>query len=75
MKTENILGAIRELYKYHLGDLYPDIITDIEVGYLTENEGRSGRKGLWYKDETKEIAIDLNPWDALTEEEIEDELL
>ena len=69
-----ILKSILIIYE-KLNTEAPDIIRDINNGYLTDHEARNGRPILWYMDETNNIAIYTDTLDILSNEEIEKELL
>lgn len=69
-----ILKAITTLYN-ELSFNEPDVINDINNGYLTDHESRSGRPVLWYMDETNNKAIYVDNLLILSDEEIEKELL
>lgn len=74
MKNTSILKAMQVLYDY-IGNTEPDILNDIEHGYLTENTGRSGRDVVWYADENNDVAVYVDTLEILSDEEIDRELL
>ena len=67
-----VLEAINKVYS--IVGYGEDVFGDIENGYLTENETRSGRDVVWYMDGEKECAVYVDTLEVLTEEEIETQL-
>lgn len=50
-----------------------DILEDFENNYLTVNTGRSGKKYLWYKDNSYEVCICLDTLEQIDNNTIEKE--
>lgn len=72
-KNKSVLAALEKLYKEGLNFIEYYVISDINDNVLTDNTGRSGRKVLWYNDNTNEAAIYIDTLEFLTNEEIEEE--
>ena len=72
-KNNSVLAALEKLYKEGLNFIEYYVISDINDNVLTDNTGRSGRKVLWYNDNTHEAAIYIDTLEFLTNEEIEEE--
>lgn len=72
-KNKSVLAALEKLYKEGLNFIEYYVISDINDDVLTDNTGRSGRKVLWYNDNTSEAAIYIDTLEFLTDEEIEEE--
>jgi len=67
------LEAIKKAYE-EAGYDNPDIIADVDFGYLTLNTARNGRDVVWYLDECNSIAVYVDTCEILSIEEMEDVL-